>query len=276
MASESKNIYRQVYNTSEDVKILAGIDHVTCVLTRRAMLAAAFNASNELLSVHYSGYSTDRVVWELDFFEHLFTQEPLLMEREKITKVFFCSALCMVVPEDLYEMAAANEWFSKIHFTDSSDAVKHYFLKEDKLNYLYALPKNIEALVKINCINAATAPLAACQFTNNHTRGVRLHCLLTSDQACVSLFHYGTLLWHRVFDYSAAEDIAYEVRLVCEEHKINTEKVTINCNTISATETGILKALAPYFAEVTTGTGHSVNMNWSATLSLIKQLEQCA
>ena len=275
MATENKNIYRQVYNTSEDTNILADISHVSCLLTRRAMLAAAFNAANELLTIHYTGYSADRVVWDLDIFEQLFSQEPLLVNRDKITKVFFCTAENLVVPDELYDKEEAEQWLRQVHYIDASDTVRHYFLKEDKAYYIYGIPLNIEALVKISCNTAAIIPLAASQFASNYTRGVRLHGFITNDQACVSLYHYGTLLWHRVFDYTAAEDIAYEIRLVCEEHKINADKISLSCNTMSAAEHTVANSLSQYFAGVTTGTGHTINTMWSPTLSLIKQLESC-
>ncbi len=276
MATEKQNIYRQVYNASDDINILAGIDRVTCVLSRRSLLAAAFNASNELLSLHFVGYSNEKPVWDLDFFEQLFSQEPLLRDRTKITRAFFFSSAQLIVPAELYDETEAMKWLKQVQFIDINDVVKHYYQKEDKAHYLYAIPLNIEALIKINCAEATINPLPAYQFASNYTRGVRLHCFLAQGQACVSLYHYGTLLWHRIFDYVAAEDIAYEIRMVCEEHNINADKITLACNTISAAEYTIASDLSQYFSAVTTGSGHTINSVWAPALSLIKQIESCA
>ena len=276
MATENQNIYRQVYNVHEDVHLLAAVHRVTCVFLRRAVLSAAFNANDELLSVHYIGYSKDKQVWDLDFFEPLFTHEPLLLKVEKITKVFFFSADNLVVPEALYNREEAELWLKNIQFIAVTDEIQHYYLKEDKAWYLYGVPLNIKALVKINCPTVSIKPLPAYQFSGNYTRGVRLHCFVSSDQACVSLYHYGALLWHRIFDYTAAEDIAYEIRVVCEEHKINADKITIACTGLSASEHGVVNALSQYFASVTTAAGHTINNVWTPALSLIKELESCA
>ncbi len=276
MATDTQNDYRQVYNATDDGKVLSGIHHVTCILVRRGLLAASFNATNELLSIHYAGYNKNRPVWELDFFEPLFSQEPLLTDHEKITKIFFCSAQNLVVPAELYDPTEAENWLKKIHYVDTNDEVQHFYLKEDKSNYLYSIPVNIKALVKINCPMAPLLPLPVYQFSSNYTRGVRLHCFLSGEQASVTIYHYGTLLWHRVFDYTAAEDIAYEIRLICEEHKINADKISIACTALSAAEYPVTSKLSQYFGGATTGGGHTINSPWACTLSLIKQLETCA
>ena len=276
MATEKQNIYRQVYNATDDIKILADIDRVTCILSRRSLLTAAFNSANELLTIHYVGYNRERPVWDLDFFEQLFSQEPLLKDRSKIAKVFFFSSLQLMVPDELYDETEAKTWLKQVQFIDINDVIKQYYQKEDRAYYLYAVPINIEALMKINCSMATILPLQAYQFASNYTRGVRLHCFITNDQACVSLYHYGTLLWHRIFDYTNAADIAYEIRLVCEEHKINGDKINLACNTLSAAEYNVANDLSQYFSGITTGTGHTINSVWSPVLSLIKQIESCA
>ncbi len=275
MATANNNIYRQVYNAYEDINLLTGTDRITCVFWRRGILSAAFNAENELLSIHYAGYGTDRPVWELDFFEPLFAQEPMLVKHEKITKVFFCSSHQLVIPEELYELADAEVWFRNMHFTEQNDVIRHYNLKEQNAYYLYSVPMNIKALVKIYCPQVPILPLQAYQFAGNYTRGVKLNCFIAPDLASATLYHYGALLWHRVFNYGAAEDIAYEIRVVCEEHKINADKVSVSCTALTASEYDVINQLSQYFAGITTAGGHIINSMWSPALSLIKELESC-
>ena len=275
MGTENQNIYRQVYNAREDEQILSWTEYVTCVFTRRGLLAAAFNSGNELLSMHYAGYGKERPVWELDFFEPLFAQEPLLVKHDLITKVFFCSEQNLVVPDELYNKEEAENWLKHIHFIEPSDTIEHYHLKEQKANYVYAIPHNIRELVRINCKKATVMPLPAYQFSHKSTQHTYLQCFMSGEQACVSLYHLNLLIWHRVFDYSTAEDIAYEIRVVCREHKIAADKLTVACNAMSATEYAIANELSQYFSAITTGDGHSIKSLWSPALSLIKQLQSC-
>jgi hypothetical protein len=276
MATQNQKNYRQVYNASDDVSILAGVSQVYCIFSRRALLTAALNADGSLLSVHYTAYGPERVAWDLDFFEQLFTQEPMLADRSKISRVFFNTNMTMVVPDELYDRDMAAEWLGKVHFIDQADTIRHYQLTEDKAWYVYGLPLNIEALIKINCSTAVFAPVAAYQFTGNYTRGVRLHCFLTADEATISLLHYGTLLWHSTITYSEPEDIAYEIRLVCEEHKINADKISISCTTLTAAEHATMAKLAQYFGSYNIGSGHNDSFPWSPVISLIQQLQACA
>lgn len=277
MASENQQVYRQVYNSSEDVNQLSAIDNVTCVLFRRGVVAAAYNNKRQLLTIHYAAYGTDRPVWELDFFEPHFHQEPLLKNSELIKRIFFLTHINIIVPEELHIREEAEYWLKSIHFLEINDSIDTFQLKEDLAEYYYAVPLYIRELAKINAHPEATfMPLSAYQFIGNYTKGVRFHCLLSTDQACITICHFGTMLWHRVIDYSSAEDIVYYVRLVCQEHKINAEKIMLLCNTLSAAEHDVAKELAAYFAGFTTGNGGVVDTFWAPVMSLFKQLETCA
>ncbi len=275
MGTEYQNIYRQVYNVREDEHLLSETDNVTCVLTRRGLLAAAYTANNELLSIHYAAYGKERPVWELDFFEQLFAQEPLLIRQDKITKVFFLTSSNMIVPEELYDAAEARNWFDQIHFSELNDTVEHYKLNKEQAYYIYSIPHGINELVKINCRNAAVMPLPTYQLSGK-TNQTSIQCFLTCEQACVTIYNNNKLLWHRVFDYTGAEDIAYEIRLICKEHKLNADKLTIACDTMSAAEYAAANALSQYFAAITDGTQQMIKGLWQPTLSFVKQLTTCA
>ncbi len=277
MAGKNQNIFRQVYNAHEDVRLLAAVHKVTCVLFRRGVLAAAFNSGNELLTVHYAGYGLDKEVWDLDFFEPLFSHEPLLSDPSKITKVFYLPTSTMVVPDTLYDRQKAENWLKIVHFVEeNNEEFKHYFAQEEKNYIVSAVPMNIMALIKINCPTIAVLPVSAYMSRNNYTRGVRIHCHITPEQCMSSVYHYGSLLWHRVFAYTNAEDIAFEIRKVCEEHKLNADKVMVNCTTMTAGQFEVAKGLNTFFAGLTTASGHDLKNPWSPVLSLIKELNECA
>ena len=275
MGTENQDVYRQVYNAREDDNILAWTEYVSCVFTRRGLLAAAFNASNDLLSMHYAGYGGERPAWELDFFEPLFAHEPLLMKHDLIRKVSFFTERTIVVPDELYERDAAENWLRQIHFIEPGDVIEHYSLAEQQINYIYAIPKNIRELVNINSNKATIIPVQAYQSVHGSALQTYLQCLVSAEQACVSLYRFNLLLWQKVFDYSTAEDIAYEAGVVCREHNIDAQKLTVAFNALTAAEYAIANDLSQYFTAVTTGGGHTIKSVWSPALSLIKQLSSC-
>ncbi len=272
MAFEHQNIYRQVYNVREDEQLLTGLHRVTCVFARRAVLAIGYDANNELLSLHYAGYGKERPVWELDFFEQLFHQEPLLLKHDKITNVFVLTSSEMMVPEALYNKEAAEQLFNTIHFVEPNDVIAHYEVRNPGARYLYNIPHGINELIRISCHKANVRPLAACQLGN----AAPLQCILSGEQACVTLQNNGKLLWHKVFDYAQAEDVAYEIKLVCKEHNINADKLAIACGCASTTEYAAVNALSQYFGGIKGSDGQYIKSLWGPTLSLVKQLETCA
>ena len=270
------SIYRQVYNAGNDDSILVYTDEVICVLTRRGILAAGFNGSGELLAIHYVGYKNDRPVWDLDFFEPLFDQEPLLMRRDKVTKVFFCTERNLAIPDELYDASEAEKWFRKIHFVELTDTIINYRVKEEYLYYTYAIPVNIKQLIAINCPNAQLMPLPVYQLSNYNGQKEQLQCFITPEQASVVWYKNNKLFWHRVFEYSNAEEIAYNIRLVCEEHNINAARLDVACNIMSAGEYNVANNLSQYFNSIYTGHGKSIQSIWDPVISLIQQLSACA
>src|SRR5437868_6617970 len=88
MAKPGNNIYEQIYNIKEDASVTLGVAVVICVLVQRGLLVAGFDESKELLTMHYSGYNRSRPVWEVNFFENTFIQEPLLSDKSKVKGVF--------------------------------------------------------------------------------------------------------------------------------------------------------------------------------------------
>lgn len=273
MIVEHQNIYRQVYNAREDEQLLSRLDKVTCVFARRCLLAIGYDAAGELLSVHYVAYGKERPVWELDFFEQLFHQEPMLVKQNKINKVFVLTSSNVIIPAELYDKGEAENWFNKIHFTEPNDTVTHYQLAAGQPYYLYNIPHGINELIKISCRNAAVRPLPACQLTKP---AQPLQCILTHEQASITLHHNNKLLWHKVIDYTQAEDVAYEIRLVCSEHNINADRLTMACSAVSTTEYAAINALSQYSGSITGGDGQFIKSLWGPVLSLVKQLETCA
>lgn len=276
MKAANNNIYEQVYNAQDDDGMMSRLATVICVLVQRGMLVAGFNVTKELLTIHYTGYNKNKPIWEINFFEHMFVQEPLLASRDKVKGVFICSGKDLIIPDALYDENEAKNWLKHIYYVEQKDVIESYSLEEDKAKYLQCMPMNITELVKINFRKATTMPLAAYHFGNSTTRqSLYLQCCITAEQVCATLHNYSQLLWHRVFDYTCAEDIAFEIRHLCMENNISPSKISLRCNSISAAEYNIINELSAYFPGLRAGNGRSINSQWDGAIYLAQQLVAC-
>ena len=275
MATKNNNIYEQVYNLQEDDALSSRVALVICILVQRGILVAGFSITKELLTLHYTGYNKNKPVWELNFFEHLFSQEPLLAVREKVKGVFICSNKNLVVPDALYDETEAKNWLAHIHFVEKKDIIEVYNLEEDKAKYLYAAPVQITELIRINFKKATVLPLAAYQFSHTNKQSLYLQCCISAEQVSATLHNYSQLLWHRVFDYSCTEDIAFEIRQLCMENNISPSKISLRCNAVSAAEYEIVNELSQYFPGLRAGNGRSITNRWDGAIYLAQQLFAC-
>ncbi len=275
MAANNNNIFEQVWNVREDDSVSSSVGMVICVLLQRGMLAAGFGLNKELLTLHYTGYNKNKPVWEINFFEHLFSQEPLLAVREKVKGVFVCNNKNLIVPDALYEEAAAKEWLRKIHFIERKDVIDTYTLEEDKAKYLLGLPVYISELIKINFKKAAVLPLPIYQFRSANKQSLYLQCCVTGEQVCATLHNYSQLLWHKVFDYTSSEDIAFEIRQLCQENNISPSKISMRCNAVSAAEYDVVCDLSQYFPGIRGGNGRNIGSRWDPAIFLAQQLFTC-
>ncbi len=275
MVANNVNTNEQVYNAHEDESISSQVASVICILLQRGLLTAGFSAEKELLMLHYSGYNDNKPVWEIDFFEHLFLQDPLLAAKEKVKGVFVLSDKNLVIPDDLYDENEAGNWLGKIHFIEPTDVILSYSLDEDKAQYLFAVPLSVTELVKINFKKAALLPVPVYYFKNTSRQGLLLQCCITAEQVCATLHNYSQLLWHRIFDYTSAEDIAFAINQLCIENHISTADVSLNCNTASAAEYDRLNELSQYFPTIKNGSGAAINTRWDGAICLAQQLFAC-
>jgi hypothetical protein len=276
MAATNVNTNEQVFNAYEDESLDALLTHVICVIMQRGLWVAGFSSTKELLTIHYTGYNRNKPVWELDFFEHLIVQEPLFTVREKVKAVFICDDKNMVIPNDLYDEDEAGNWIRRIHFIEPKDVVLSYPLEAENAQYLLAVPMGITELININFKKAIVAPLPIYHFAKTNSQGLYLQCCITNEQVCATLHNYSQLLWHKVFDYTCAEDIGYAIKLLCIENNISPSDISLNCNAISAAEYNVINDLSQYFPGVRDGKGNAVTNRWEAATCLAQQLIECA
>ncbi len=275
MGTINYNTNEQVYNVREDDTLSSRVALVVCVLVQRGVLMAGFSITKELLTIHYKGYNKNKPVWELDFFEHVFGNEPMLLIKEKIKGVFICSDKNIIVPNELYMEEEAKNWLKHIHFVAANDIVTPYFLSDEKAYYLHAAPLNITELIKINFKHAEILPLAIYQFRNPHKLAMHMQCCLSHEQVCITLHDNGQLLWHKIFSYTSAEDIAYAINLYCKENKIDPAHLNVMCNALSTGEFDKINELTQYFPGIKAGNGRAFTNSWDAAISLANQLLAC-
>lgn len=275
MATKTNNTFEQVYNSAEDPALLSRVGIVLVFLMQRGLMVAGFNSKRELLSIHYTGYNKNKAVWDLSFFEHLFAHQPLLADKDKVRGVFLLGTSNMIVPDDLYEKNAAENWLRKIFFIEKTEVIRNYPLREAKLNYLLATPLQITELIRINFKKATTFPVVAPSFRKIAPQGTVLQCCLTAGLASATLHHNGQLLWHKVFDYTAAGDIAYPVMQVLQSHALPVAGITVMCGAISAAEHDTITQLSQFFPGITAADGTAFSHNWDGAIKLAQQLLTC-
>lgn len=260
----------------EDETLSSRVALVICVIVQRGLYVAGFSITKELLTIHYKGYANTKPVWDLDFFEQSFAQEPLLAVKEKVKGVFISSKRHIVVPDELYDENSAREWLKRIHFVEPTDKVMLHALGHDKAMFLQAVPLNITELVRINFRKAVVVPLHAYQFNERQSQSLQLQCCISAEQATITLHNYSQLLWHHVMDHASAEDIAYLIRLHCKENYIDPVKLNIVCDTLSGADHDVVKGLSNYFPAIKCGNGRSIQSPWDPAVCLANQLLECA
>jgi len=276
MAKTNNNTNQQVWNVREDDSLSGQVSQVIALLLPRGLLVAGFSLDGDLLTLHYTGYNNNRPIWELAFFEQLFAHEPLLANKANVKGVFILPDRQVIIPDELYDKTEAENWLRKIHFIERTDVIQHYAFAEAKAHYLIAVPVNITELIRINFNKATILPASVYQFRNIPTTGAVAQFLVSAEQIIATLHHNGKLLWHNVFDYNKAEDIAYPLMQVIDENLIPRYQVSVRCNGVSAAGHVVISNLSQYFPGITTGDGYGFTSGWEGAISLAIQLFTCA
>lgn len=273
--AETKGTYEQIYNVREDEHLLSRVALVVCAITEREVIVAGFTIGKELLTIHYNSYKQDKPIWDLDFFEQVFTTEPLLSVKEKVKGIFVSSTRNLIVPDELYNETEAARWLQRLYFIERNDAVASFPLEQDKATYVQSIPMNIAELIKINFRKSMVLPLAAYQFGERQTQSLHLQLCICGSHVIATLHNYSQLLWHRFIEYTTAEDIAYAIRLHCKENYIEPNKLNITCNATSAAEYDVVNDLTQYFTTVKAGNGLTIHGRWDPATTLANQLLEC-
>src|SRR5690606_24353440 len=240
------------------------------ILIPRGLVVAGFSDRGDLLTIKYSDYKKALPAWILDFFEHQFINEPMLASPHKVMAAFVASDKSMLVPEVLYEETTAEAWMRKLQFVEGNEVISTHHLREDKAYYLYAWPAAIKSLIGRYFTNARIFPFSTYQFYKPFKSDCSLQCCITPEQVYATLYKNRSLHWHQIFEYQNAEDIAYHIRLLCNQHDITDEELLLQCTMTNRGLMNIVTELTQYFPELKDGTGNIManDRNWTGTIYL--------
>jgi len=272
------SLSQQSYNIHAGDNLITQVSKVICILMPRGLMVSGYSDRGDLLMIRYSDYKKSLPAWILDFFEHQFINEPLLSISNKIAAVFIASDKGLVVPNLLYDQVSAEKWMKKIHFVEGNEIISVHTLHEDRANYLFAWPAAMNSLMVRYFPKAKILPLAAYQFYKPYKTENALNCCITNDQAFATLYVNRALYWHQVFNYQTAEDIAYHIKLLCNQHKIDADTLSIQVTATSKTPVETINELMQFFPNLKEGSGSvaSGDKNFTSTIYLLQQLYACA
>jgi hypothetical protein len=276
--SANNNLNQQIYNVHSGDELQGQVSCVICVLMPRGLIVAGFSDRGDLLMIRHNNYKKSLPTWILDFYEHQFINEPLLSAPQKVVAVFVATDNGFIVPEVLYDTATAEKWMKKIHFVESNEVITVHNLREDNARYLFAWPAAIKSLVTRYFSKARIAPFPAYQFYKPYKSEASLLCCITNEQVYATLYNNRNLTWHQSFNYETAEDIAYRIKLLCQQNNIDADQMEFQCTMTSKELYDTLIDLTQYFPELKDGSGNisTSDKSWTGTIYLLQQLFACA
>lgn len=272
-----QNSSQQVYNVHSGDALLSQVARVICVLLPRALMVAGFSERGDLLMIRFSDYKKNLPTWILDFFEHQFITEPLLGMPQKVSAVFVATDKTFLVPEVLYSEGVADKWMKKIYFVEGNEVISLYHVREDKTNYMYAWPAAIKSLTTRYFAQAKVMPFAAYQFYKPYKSDCSMQCCITADMVYATLYNNRLLTWHQAFSYQNAEDIAYHIKLLCQQNNIDAGKLSLQCTVTNKALAHVVTDLTQYFPDLKDGSGNvgTNDKSWTGTIHLLQQLYAC-
>lgn len=266
------------YNVHEGDTLMSQVAKTICILQPRGLTVAGFSEHGDLLMIRYGDYNRTLPMWILDFYEHRFIDEPLLQRPENVIATFVASDKYLVIPEPVYDEIEAVKWLNKLFFVEGNEVLSVHRLAEDKARYMYTYPGTMKSLVGRYFVNSKLLPLSSYQFYKPYKADSSLQCTITQEHVVATLYKNRLLHWHQVFAYENGEDIAYQLKLLCKQLRINPDAVDMQCTVAYRGLNPIMNDVAQYFPNIreneATETPHG--RQWAGTISLLQQLYACA
>ena len=269
----------QSYNAHDGVNLIGQVSKVIFILFPRGLMVAGFSMQGDLLMAKYTDYKEVLPVWILDFYEHRFIDEQLLSDGNKVTAVFIACEKSLLVPDELYDTEEANKWLQRLYFIEPTETIESYRMHDDKCHYLYTSPGTIKNVVNRYFPHAQLLPLSSYQFFKPYKTDPVLQCCIASDHVYATLYKNKTLYWHQIFSYAVAEDIAYQIQLICKQYRINTDNLELQATIVHKGLSNVTQDLTQYFPKLKYGNnaeGYEAAKDWGKTVALLQQLFACA
>ncbi len=273
----NSTLNEQIYKVHTGNDLINSVARINIILMPRAICIAGFSDRGDLLMVKYNDYKRDLPPWIIDFYEHQFLNEEMLGAPHKVTSVFVAGEKNLVVPEVLHKQQEADKWLRQIHFVEANEVVNQHHLREDKAFYIYAWPSAMKSLINRYFTKAKTLPFATYQFYKPFKAECALQCSLTNGVVYATLYKDRELTWHQAFDFSTAEDVAYQVKHAANQFDIDTSNMVFQCTTVCKSLATNITTLLQFFPGLKDGTGNVVSndRSWVSTIYLLQQLYAC-
>jgi hypothetical protein len=275
MVDVTNNVINKTWRLAADNN--AGPVHeVILVLMPREILVAGYNESGIPVASQYYAYEHNMPEWIFDFFEHHFLNEPLLSKHDRVRATYIASNQSMLIPAELHDEDDARKWMDTLYYISKDDDISLLYLDTLRIQYQFAWPAGIRSLTGRYFTKTKMLPLAYYQLCNVPSADT-LYCFLAAREVTATLYIRGSLQWHHVFSYNNAEDIAYYLRLLCQQLKIDIDSINLEVSTNGGTAASLLENLAQYFPEMHVGGDQIVfNGNKNHIAFLLQQLYKCA
>lgn len=272
MSVAAYNNINKVY-TADKEGALQQITRVICLCMARSFTVCGLDDKGNVLLIDQS---VSENAWDLDFLAGKLSNKSLENLLKKSLAVFVETNKELPVPKAVYSESESEKWFRKIYFVESEEIVLTSQLK-DKAYYLYTISADLKALFEENMAKPKFLPLAAYQFQKQTKADNIAQCCISADKAFVSLYKNKNLQWHKVFPYDTAEDIAYPVKLICQQQEVYENELQFQCTAVSNDLTETIALLSSYFPQFEDGSGklNIKDQNWAATTYLFQQLNAC-
>ena len=266
-----------IYQAHEQDTLLSEVVSAVCILLPRAFAIAGFSASGKVLIVKYNSYENDRAAWDPAFFEYEFLNEPLLAMPSQLKGLFVGSEHTLTIPYELYDPGAVNEWMSTIHHMEAGSLVDVFNGRPDKLRYAFTIPKEVQAMASRYFETAQVLPLATYHFFKQKTRkDAYIQCFVGDNYVVASLRNNGQLLWHQVFGYTTATDIAWQFTHLCKHYHIHVIDLNIEATAPSDSFYDTLLELETFYPKITWSERQMKHEgHWAPAIFLMQQLHQC-
>ncbi|XZF13850.1 DUF3822 family protein [Chitinophagaceae bacterium MMS25-I14] len=276
-STTNSSIKHSIYKAHESDTLMSEVTRVVCILMPRASLIAGLNTENEVCIIRSHSYGNTYEAWHQDFFATMLTKDPLLGDLSILPSVFIAAEKQIIVPAALYDQQEAGNWLTSQFFVSPDELIHHCDAPADNAFIVYAQPAMADKLVKTYFNHAALLPVNIYQHCGTPA-GDAVQCLITENEVFASLRRKGKLTWHQAFSYTNAEEIVYQLGLMCKQYNIKLVDLNLQC---AATETScmaIIQELATFFPHLRYDhvVTDAADKDWAPVIYLVQQLNACA